>query len=83
MCSTGVSETTGLTGSTNATFVLEKEHWASDAASFYAIGRDIEYQEFTLAPGRSIVLSRGDGVDSSDGLSGMPSKVAAAVTPVL
>ena len=162
-----VSGTTGLTGSADATFVLEKEHRASDAASLYAIGRDIEYQEFTLrfrecswelverksqeqlaaevppilfrlvafmegrrewsgtatelltqmgetdtAPnvitkllneyhatvlrqnnvryvyrrtkaGRRIVLSRGDGVDSGDGLSGMPSKRETAVTPVL
>ena len=43
-----VSGTTGLTGSADATFVLEKEHRASDTASLYAIGRDIEYQEFTL-----------------------------------
>ena len=163
-----VSGTTGLTGSADATFVLEKEHRASDTAALYAIGRDIEYQEFTLrfrecswelverksqeqlaaaevppilfrlvafmegrrewsgtatelltqmgeadtAPnvitkllneyhatvlrqnnvryvyrrtraGRRIVLSRGDGVDSGDGLSGMPSKRETAVTPVL
>ncbi|MBD5095310.1 MAG: AAA family ATPase [Subdoligranulum sp.] len=43
-----VSGTTGLTGSADATFVLEKEHRASDTATLYAIGRDIEYQEFTL-----------------------------------
>lgn len=43
-----VSGTTGLTGSADATFVLEKEHRASDTAALYAIGRDIEYQEFTL-----------------------------------
>ena len=163
-----VSGTTGLTGSADATFVLEKEHRASDTAALYAIGRDIEYQEFTLrfrdcswelverksqeqlvaaeappilfrlvafmegrrewsgtatelltqmgeadtAPnvitkllneyhatilrqnnvryvyrrtkaGRRIVLSRGDGVDSGDGLSGMPSARETAVTPVL
>ena len=163
-----VSGTTGLTGSADATFVLEKEHRASDTAALYAIGRDIEYQEFTLrfrdcswelverksqeqlaaaevppilfrlvafmegrrewsgtatelltqmgetdtAPnvitkllneyhatvlrqnnvryvyrrtkaGRRIVLSRGDGVDSGDGLSGMPSVRGTAVTPVL
>jgi hypothetical protein len=159
-----VSGTTGLTGSADATFVLEKEHRASDTASLYAIGRDIEYQEFTLrfrecswelverksqeqlaaevppilfrlmerrrewsgtatelltqmeetdtAPnvitkllneyhatvlrqnnvryvyrrtktGRRIVLSRGDGVDSGDGLFGMPSPQETTVTPVL
>ncbi len=163
-----VSGTTGLTGSADATFALEKEHRASDTAALYAIGRDIEYQEFTLrfrdcswelverksqeqlaaaevppilfrlvafmegrrewagtatelltqmgetdtAPnvitkllneyhatvlhqnsvryvyrrtkaGRRIVLSRGDGVDSGDGLSGMPSVRGTAVTPVL
>lgn len=43
-----VSGTTGLTGSADATFVLEKEHRANDTAKLYAIGRDIEYQEFTL-----------------------------------
>lgn len=43
-----VSGTTGLTGSADATFVLEKEHRASDTAALYAIGRDIEYQELTL-----------------------------------
>lgn len=43
-----VSGTTGLTGSADATFVLEKAHRASDTAKLYAIGRDIEYQEFTL-----------------------------------
>ncbi len=43
-----VSGTTGLTGGADATFVLEKEHRASDTAALYAIGRDIEYQEFTL-----------------------------------
>ena len=121
-----VSGTTGLTGSADATFVLEKEHRASDTAALYAIGRDIEYQEWSgtatelltqmgetgTAPnvitkllneyhatvlrqnnvryvyrrtkaGRRIVLSRGDGVDSGDGLSGMPSVRGTAVTPVL
>jgi hypothetical protein len=43
-----VSGTTGLTGSADATFVLEKENRASDTAKLYAIGRDIEYQELTL-----------------------------------
>ena len=43
-----VSGTTGLTGSADATFVLEKEHRASDTAKLYAIGRDIEYQECLL-----------------------------------
>ena len=43
-----VSGITGLTGSADATFVLEKEHRASDTAALYAIGRDIEYQELTL-----------------------------------
>ena len=43
-----VSGTTGLAGSADATFVLEKEHRATDTAALYAIGMDIEYQEFTL-----------------------------------
>mgnify|MGYP002580288008 CR=1 FL=1 len=43
-----VSGTTGLTGSADATFVLEKETRASDTARLYCVGRDIEYQEFTL-----------------------------------
>ena len=43
-----VSGTTGLTGSADATFVLEKETRASDAARLYCVGRDIEYQEFVL-----------------------------------
>ena len=43
-----VSGTTGLTGSADATFVLEKEKRASDAAKLYVTGRDTPYQEFTL-----------------------------------
>lgn len=43
-----VSGTTGLTGSADATFVLEKETRASDTAKLFCVGRDIEYQEFTL-----------------------------------
>lgn len=43
-----VSGTTGLTGSADATFVLEKETRASDTARLYCVGRDIEYQEFIL-----------------------------------
>ena len=43
-----VSGTTGLTGSADATFVLEKETRASDTARLYCVGRDIEYQEFVL-----------------------------------
>ena len=43
-----VSGTTGLTGSADTTFVLEKETRASDTAKLYCVGRDIEYQEFTL-----------------------------------
>ena len=42
-----VSGTTGLTGSANATFVLEKENRASNAAKLYVTGRDTPYQEFT------------------------------------
>ena len=37
-----VSGTTGLTGSADATFVLEKETRASDTARLYCVGRDIE-----------------------------------------
>ena len=43
-----VSGTTGLTGSADATFVLEKEKRASNAAKLYVTGRDTPYQEFTL-----------------------------------
>lgn len=43
-----VSGTTGLTRSADTTFVLEKETRASDTAKLYCVGRDIEYQEFTL-----------------------------------
>ncbi len=43
-----VSGTTGLTGSADATFVLEKESRASDTAKLFVTGRDIEYQELTL-----------------------------------
>lgn len=43
-----VSGTTGLTGSADATFVLEKENRASNTARLYCVGRDIEYQEFVL-----------------------------------
>ena len=43
-----VSGTTGLTGSADATFVLEKEKRASSAAKLYVTGRDTPYQEFTL-----------------------------------
>ena len=43
-----VSGTTGLTGSADATFVLEKEKRASDTAKLYVTGRDTPYQEYTL-----------------------------------
>ena len=43
-----VSGTTGLTGSAEATFVLEQESRASNAARLYVTGRDTPYQEFTL-----------------------------------
>jgi hypothetical protein len=43
-----VSGTTGLTGSADATFVLEKESRASDTAKLYVTGRDTPYQEMTL-----------------------------------
>ena len=43
-----VSGTTGLTGSADATFVLEQEYRASNAAKLYVTGRDTPYQEFTL-----------------------------------
>lgn len=43
-----VSGTMGLTGSADATFVLEKEQRCSDTARLYAVGRDIEYQVFVL-----------------------------------
>ena len=43
-----MSGTTGLTGSADATFVLEKEKRASDTAKLYVTGRDTPYQEYTL-----------------------------------
>lgn len=43
-----VSGTTGLTGSADATFVLEQENRASNAAKLYVTGRDTPYQEFML-----------------------------------
>lgn len=43
-----VSRTTGLTGSADSTFVLEKENRASDTARLYVTGRDTPYQEFVL-----------------------------------
>lgn len=43
-----VSGTTGLTGSADSTFVLEKENRASDTAKLYVTGRDTPYQEFVL-----------------------------------
>ena len=39
-----VSGTTGLTGSADTTFVLEKETRASDTAKLYCVGRDVEYE---------------------------------------
>ena len=43
-----VSGTTGLTGSADAAFVLEKESRASDTAKLFVTGRDTPYQELTL-----------------------------------
>lgn len=43
-----VSGTTGLTGSADTNFVLEKETRVSDTAKLYCVGRDTPYQEFTL-----------------------------------
>jgi len=43
-----VSGTTGLTGSADSTFVLERENRALDAARLYVTGRDTPYQEFVL-----------------------------------
>lgn len=43
-----VSGTTGLTGSADTTFVLEKESRTSDTAKLYVTGRDTPYQEFIL-----------------------------------
>lgn len=43
-----VSGTTGLTGSADSTFVLERENRASDTARLYVTGRDTPYQEFVL-----------------------------------
>ena len=43
-----VSGTTGLTGSADATFVLQQESRASNAAKLYVTGRDTPYQEFKL-----------------------------------
>lgn len=43
-----VSGTTGLTGSADTTFVLERESRASDNAKLYVTGRDTPYQEYRL-----------------------------------
>lgn len=43
-----VSGTTGLMESTDATFVLEQESRAPNAARLYVMGRDTPYQGFTL-----------------------------------
>nr|WP_318686755.1 AAA family ATPase [uncultured Acetatifactor sp.] len=43
-----VSGTTGLTGSADSTFVLERENRASDTARLYVTGRDTPYQELVL-----------------------------------
>ena len=44
---------------------------------------NVRYVYRRTKTGRRIVLSRGDGVDSGDGLSGMPSARETAVNPVL
>lgn len=43
-----VSGTMGITGCADTTLILEKENRASEIASLYSIGRDIEYQEMKL-----------------------------------
>lgn len=43
-----VSGTTGLTGSADTNFVLDRENRAMDAARLYVTGRDTPYQEFVL-----------------------------------
>jgi len=43
-----VSGTTGIMGSADTTFVLEKRNRSDCNATLYVTGRDIEYQEFTL-----------------------------------
>ncbi|MEY8574810.1 hypothetical protein AALD01_10435 [Oscillospiraceae bacterium 21-37] len=44
---------------------------------------NVRYVYRRTKAGRRIVLLRGDGVDSGDGLFGMPSKRETTVTPVL
>ena len=44
---------------------------------------NVRYVYRRTKTGRRIVLSRGDGVDSGDGLFGMPSAQETTVTPVL
>jgi len=53
-----VSGTTGLTGSADATFVLEKESRASDTAKLFVTGRDTPYQEQLAAAEIPPVLFR-------------------------
>ncbi len=43
-----VSGTTGITGAVDSSFVLDKSKRASDKATLYCTGRDIEYREFDL-----------------------------------
>ncbi|MBR0351516.1 MAG: AAA family ATPase [Clostridia bacterium] len=43
-----VSGTTGIMGSSDTTFILEKKSREDNTAKLYMTGRDVEYQEFTL-----------------------------------
>ncbi len=43
-----LSGTTGISGATDATYILDKSRRSADGATLYCTGRDIEYREFEL-----------------------------------
>lgn len=43
-----ISGTTGINGATDSNFVLKKDKRSGNAATFYCVGRDIEYRELQL-----------------------------------
>ncbi len=43
-----LSGTTGISGATDATFILDKSRRSADCATLYCTGRDIEYRELEL-----------------------------------
>ncbi len=43
-----ISGTTGIMGSSDTTFILEKKSRDDSVATLFVTGRDVEYQTFTL-----------------------------------